>query len=166
MSDDDDKDKDGNDDKKIEPLKPLPFKRPAVKVKPENGAPLPSPGDPYQAAGFVAESDLARLVLVMGREGFKDGETAYVILQYVHIGLGEFGFEDDGQFFRFVFSDIQPKLIEVHGRSLLRICDQIALRRMPWIRQADRDFRLVAGGANDEPIITKINIDDWKPRED
>ena len=47
----------------------------------------------------------------------------------------------------------------MRGRDLLRIFDYIRLRRLPWIRQADRDFRA------DEPIILKIEIEDWVPPE-
>ena len=65
-----------------------------------------------------------------------------------------------------MFADIQPKLVTVHGRNLLRIFDYIGLRRMPWIRQADRDFRAVGGPADNEPIITLIDVQDWKRDED
>src|SRR3954454_9424330 len=51
---------------------------------------LPSLTDTYKAAGFSEE--VSCLVLIMGAPGFKPGGTAYVTLQYVHIGLGEFGF--------------------------------------------------------------------------
>ena len=80
-------------------------------------------------------------MLVMGKDGFRLGGTAYHLIQYVHISIGEFGFTANGQVFRFLFADLQPKLVTVEGRNLLRMCDQIALKRMPWIRQADRDFR-------------------------
>jgi len=166
---------DGGDDKKAERLKPLPFVRPAGKARPEKEALLPSLGDPYQAAGF-ADSEASRLVLIMGKDGFKPGGTAYYFLQYVHIGLGEFGFEAGGQFFRFVFADIQPKLVTVHGRNLLRMCDAVALRRVLWARQAeaDRDFRAEpapakAGGGgvgSSEPFISRIEVADWVREED
>lgn len=120
---------------------------------------LPSMTDPYKAAGFSDE--VSCLVLIMGASGFKPGGTAYVTLQYVHIGLGEFGFTPNGQRFRFVFSDIQPKLVTVHGRNLLRIYHHIGLRRMRWIRQADRDFRPADAADDNEPIITRIEVTDW-----
>ena len=72
-------------------LKPLPFTRP-VKPKPEQGALLPSHDDPYKAAGIPDNSEMPSLVLIMGKDGFKDGATAYYSVQYVHLGLGEFGF--------------------------------------------------------------------------
>jgi hypothetical protein len=126
---------------------------------------LPAPGDAYKAAGTLEASELSRLVLIMGRDGFKPGATAYVFLQYVHLGLGEFGFDADGQFFRFVFSDLAPKRVTVRGRNLLTVADAIALRRMAWIRQADRDFRVQAGAPADEPFITRIAVEDWQPEE-
>jgi hypothetical protein len=157
----------GKDDK-VAPLKPEPFLRVVAEAKasgkPDNNALLPSPDEPYQAAGFATESELSRLVLVMGKEGFKAGGTAYVTLQYVHLGLGEFGYDDDGQWFTYLFSDLQPKRLKCRGRNILRYFDYIGLRRLPWIRLADRDFRLV-GGANDEPIFTRIEITDWAPEE-
>ena len=37
---------------------------------------------------------------------------------------------------------------------------------MPWIRQADRDFRPANGIEDKEPFITRIEVEDWKrPRE-
>jgi hypothetical protein len=139
-------------------LKPLPFKRP-VTPRPEQDALLPAQDNPYKAAGIADNNELPSLVLIMGKEGFKDGSTAYYSVQYVHLGLGEFGFTEDGQWFRFVVSDLQPKQITVRGRDLLRIFDYIRLRRLPWIREADRDLR------NGEPIITQLDIDDWVPPE-
>jgi hypothetical protein len=55
-------------------------------------ATLPGLNDPYKAAGTPESGEVTRLVLIMGKDGFKLGASAYVILQYVHIGLGEFGF--------------------------------------------------------------------------
>jgi hypothetical protein len=136
----------------------------ARRTAPEKTALLPSLNDPYRAAGF-ADNEVNRLVLVMGKDGFRLGGTAYIFLQYMTIGTGELGFTADGQFFRFLFADIQPKLVTVYGRNLQRICDSISLRRMQWIRQADRDFRASDGMADDDPIITKIDIRDWKPED-
>ena len=76
--------------------------------------------------------------------------------------MGQFGFTANGQVFSFVVSDIQPKLVTVHGRNLLRIFDQISLRRIPWIRQADRDFRAGDGVGDTDPIITRLEVDDWR----
>ena len=101
----------------------------------------------------------------MGKDGFKAGGRAYYALQYVHISMGEFGFWDDGQWFNFLWSDLQPKLVTVRGRNLLRGWDYISLRRMPWIRQADRDFRGGYGAGDDEPSITRIEVTDWKRKE-
>jgi hypothetical protein len=125
----------------------------------ETEAMLPAPGDPYKAAGTPDNGEVSRLVLVMGKDGFQPGGTAYYFLQYVHLSMGEFGFWDDGQYFTFIWSDVQPKLVTVRGRNLLRISDYISLRRLPWIRQADRDFR--GAVPRDEPIITRIEITDW-----
>ena len=127
----------------------------------EKAALLPSLNTAYKASGTV-DNEVSRLVLVMGKDGFRPGGNAYVALQYVHMGVGEFGFTANDQVFRFVFSDIQPKLLTVHGRNLLRIFDYICLRRMPWIRQTDRDFRAIDAGMDTEPVITRIDIDDWQ----
>ena len=143
--------------------RPEPYLRGPEAGRTEKDGKLPGENDGYQAAGLPDNHEVSRLVLVMGREGFKHGAVAYVFLQYVHIGIGELGFTaDGGQFFRFLFSDLQPKQVTVHGRNLQRICDYIGLRRMPWIRQADRDFRAADETENSEPIITRIEIVDWK----
>lgn len=126
----------------------------------DKAALLPALTDPYAAGGFV-ENEVSRLVLVMGKDGFRIGGSAYIVFQYVHMGIGQLGFTANGQVFSFVFADLQPKLVTVHGRNLQRIFDYISLRRMPWIRQADRDFRAV-GGTSDEPFISRIVIEDWK----
>jgi hypothetical protein len=147
----------------IERLKPEPFVRGTAAARPEQEALLPALDDPYQASGLAASSEVSRLVIVMGREGFKAGGKAYHTLQYVHIGLGEFGFWDDGHWFNYVFSDIQPKLVTVRGRNLVRIFDYIGLRRMPWIRVADRDFRAADDADDGEPVITRIEVTDWVP---
>lgn len=147
-------------DDAIDRLRPAPYVRGTP--QPEKDAKLPGLGDAYQAAGLPENGELSRLVLVMGAAGFKATNTAYIFLQYVHIGLGEFGFMDDGQWFRFLWSDLQPKLVTVRGRNLLRIADYIGLRRLPWIRVADRDFRLSGGTVSDEPIITSIALTEWR----
>lgn len=126
----------------------------------EKAALLPGLNTAYKASGTV-ESEVSRLVLVMGKEGFAPGGTAYHVLQYVHLGHGEHGFTAEGQVFRYLFADLQPKLLTVHGRNLLRICDYIGLRRMPWIRQIDRDFREIGGAADTEPVITRIELTNW-----
>jgi hypothetical protein len=127
----------------------------------EKSALLPGLNTAYKASGTPENSEVSRLVLVMGHDGFAPGGTAYHFLQYVHIDMGEFGFTANGQVFRFVFSGRQPKLVTVHGRNLQRICDYISLRRMQWIRQADRDFRAVDAVEDAEPIITLIEMRDW-----
>lgn len=130
----------------------------------EKAALLPALGDAYKAAATPDHNEISRLVLILGRDGFRPGASAYIFLQYVHLGLGEFGFTANGdQTFRFVYSDLQPKLLVVQGRNLLRIADYIGLHRMAWIRQADRDFRADDGAADTEPFISSIEIHDWEP---
>jgi hypothetical protein len=126
----------------------------------ERAAALPGQNDLYKAAGYD-DSELSRLVLVMGKDGFNIGSTAYVFLQYMYIGTVELGYTDDGQVFRFVLSDTQPKQVTVWGDNLVQICDQMSLRKLQWIRQADEDFRAPVSG--DDPVITKIEIRDWQP---
>ena len=67
---------------------------------------------------------------------------------------------------RFVMADLQPNLVKLHGRNMLRICDYILLRRMPWIRLADRDFRAADDVAGTEPIFTRFEVADWKRPEE
>lgn len=153
-----------DDDEKVERLKPLPFLRPAGKARVEENVLWPGFNDPYQAAGGPENDEISRLVVVLGRDGFREGATAYHIFQYVHLDECEVGFTASGdQWFRFLFSGRSPKLVEGHGRSLLRTCEYVSLRRMPWIRLADRDFRRADGVPDDEPIITRIKITAWKP---
>jgi len=131
----------------------------------EKEAVLPALGDPYKAAGFAVDEESC-LVLVMGQAGFKLGSLAYINFQYVHIGMGGFGYTANGQVFTFLVADLEPKRVMVHGRNLLRIYHQIVRRRMPWIRQADRDFRPGDGAPDDEPIILSIEVRDWKPEKE
>jgi hypothetical protein len=128
----------------------------------ERAAPLPGMNDLYQAAGY-ADAETNRLVLVMGKDGFGIGGTAYVFLPYMYIGAVELGFTAEGQVFRFVSSEFQPRLVTVHGHYLTQLCDQISMRRLHWIRQADEDFKAPVSGG--EPVITKIEIRDWRPED-
>lgn len=137
----------------------------AEKPGADSSAFLPALTDPYKAAGSM-DNEVGRLVAVMGRDGFRGGEHAYIVLQYVHMGIGQFGFTAGGQAFNFVFSDIQPKLLTVQGRNLLRIFDGISLRRVPWIRLTDRDFRAGGDGADNEPVITRLEVTDWVRSEE
>lgn len=141
--------------------RPDAYVRTLPSARPEKDAMLPGFNDPYKAAGMADNSEVSRLVLIMGKDGFKPGATAYHFIQYIHMGRGEFGFTAEGQVYRFLVGDLEPKWVELHGRSILRICDYIALRRMPWIRVADRDLRGPGGGADDEPIFTRIKVTDW-----
>jgi hypothetical protein len=155
------------DDDVIDRMKPKLYvrdARAADSAREGHDAKLPGLADPYQAAGLAEHNEVSRLVLVMGKDGFTAGGVAYHFLQYVHISRGGFGFYDDGQRFTFLWSDLEPKQVTVRGRNLLRICDYISLRRMPWIRVADRDFRAGAGAESEAPIITGIEIVDWKPK--
>jgi hypothetical protein len=131
------------------------------RVSPEKSAALPSPADPYQAAGFP-EDGVGRLVIMRGKQAFSAGATAYLFLQYLYVGRAELGYTATGQIFRFLYTDFQPLIVTVYGRALLRTCDQISHHRMPWIREADRDFT-GDGLADDDPVITRIEIADWKP---
>jgi hypothetical protein len=47
----------------------------------------------------------------------------------------------------------------IHGDHLFRICDAISLRRVQWIRQAERDTAMPVNS----PVITNIEIRDWRP---
>jgi hypothetical protein len=120
-----------DDENRYDPVKYL--REPARPDTLEKAALLPGLNTDYKASGTV-DNEVSRLVLVMGKDGFRIGSTAYITLQYVHLGIGLLGFTANGQVFSFLFSDLQPKLLTVYGRNLLRIYDYIGLRRMPWIR--------------------------------
>ena len=135
------------------------YARVPEQATPAQAALLPGLNTSYKAAGTAENHETSRLVVILGKQGFRIGETAYVVFQYAHLGTGDLGFTAEGHVFRFPFFDLQPRLLTVHGRSLLRTFDYIALRRMPWIRQADRDFQ----AGDDEPVITRITVEDWKP---
>ena len=146
-----------DDNDKYDPAK---FRREGPSDK---AAALPGPHTPYKAAATAYDGELPSLILIMGREGFKAGNVAYHILQYSHVDSGEFVMSDDGQLFRFLFYDLQPKQLTVKGRNLLRIFQQLGSKRLPWIRMTDRDFRVVVGDDTDEPVITSIVLEDWRP---
>jgi hypothetical protein len=149
----------------VENLRPDVYSRALATSRSERDGRLPALSDPYQAAGTPDNAEVSRLVVIMGKNGFKPGATAYYLLQYVHLSWGEFGFDADGQWFSYVFADIQPKKLTAHGRGILRYADYIALHRLPWIRMADRDFRAGDGAESDEPIFTRIEVTDWeKPK--
>ena len=131
---------------------------------PESASQLPNLNDDYKASGMV-DSDCFRLTLINGKKGFEPGGRAYIALQYVHIGTGEFGFTKDGQIFTFLYSELQPKLLTVEGRNLLRIFDNITTHRMPWIRVIDRDLRAV-DDVSQEPVITALKLELWKPEKE
>ena len=152
-----------DDESKYDPLKF--HQKAATPEVSDRIALLPGLNSPYKASSTV-DGEVSRLVVIMGKDGFRIGSVAYVTLQYAHLGTGELGFSANGQVFSFLFSDLQPKLLTVHGRNLLRVYHHIGLKRMAWIRQTDRDFRLV-GDEADEPIITRIDLNNWKrPKEE
>jgi hypothetical protein len=152
-------------DNRDEKLKPLPFTRQVSPARPEAEARWPTFTDPYKAGGAAIDAEIPCLVIVLGRDGFKPGQTAYRVLQYVYLDEGEAGFTADGdQWFSYVFASRAPKRLTVHGRGIFRYADLIGHKRQPWIRLADRDFR--AGEARDEePVITRITLEDWMPEE-
>lgn len=120
-------------------------------------AALPGPDDPYQAAGSGDGKETPLLVLVTRR-------PPYHAFEYPHIGNLVWDTTPDGEIFRFVYSGFEPKRVAVHGDGLMRIWHQIGLRQIPWIRQADRDFR-PAGARSKEPVITRLEVTDWvRPR--
>lgn len=130
----------------------------------DEAALLPSLTTEYKASATPSAKAVMRLVVILGKEGFRPGGTAYIAFQYVHLGTERFGFTPDGgQQFSFVVSDLEPQRVTVKGRNLLRVFDYIGLHRMPWIRQTDRDFQVV-GARSDEPVITSIEVEDWMPR--
>jgi hypothetical protein len=119
----------------------------------EKKAALPGEDDPYRAAGNGGGDEIAVLVLVTPR-------PPYHFFEYPHIGNLLWDETPAGEVIRFVYSGFEPKLVLVHGEGLLRLCHQIGLRQIPWIRQADRDFR-PAGARSNEPVITRFEVTDW-----
>ncbi len=138
-----------------------------TEIKPaEDQALLPTLNDPYKAASSLVDSEVSRLVLVMGKDGFRVGGNAYIALPYMHMGIGQFGFTEHGQVFSFVFADLQPKLVTMYGRNVLRYFDHISQGRMPWIREADRDFRPNPLTPDSLPIFTRFHVENWKREMD
>jgi hypothetical protein len=146
-------------------LRPTPYRRgvPDGDTKlAETKARLPGPDTPYEAAALADTHGTNSLVLITFKDGFTPGGVAYTALQYAHIDLGEFVYYDDGQRFAFTFAGLQPKLVTVSGRNLVRIYELIGLHQLHWIRQVDRNF-LPGGMADDgRECITRIEVTDWK----
>lgn len=63
--------------------------------------------------------------------------------------------------FKVVFVGMQSWAVTVHGRNLRRLFDRLNDHCLRKIVQADRDF----GEDKDQPIVTKIEIDDVTPKE-
>ncbi len=121
---------------------------------------LPLPGAPYKADGFALKHEVRSLVLILGKHAMTPGKTARYDFPYLRIDMGEFGFEEDGgHWFRFLVASLEPKRVTVRGYELLLIYDYIRLGRMPWIREADRPFRIEG-----EKIITSITVEEWEPK--
>jgi hypothetical protein len=135
-------------------------KNPLHRLDAAKRAALPGPDDPYEAAGSADPHETPLLVVIMGKEHFQPGRKPYYAFEYAHIGNLEFEITHVGNAFHFVYSGFQPKLILVYGDDVLRIWHQIGTRQIPWIREADRDFR-PAGARSDKPIITKVEVFDW-----
>jgi hypothetical protein len=158
--------KNGKGGDKVETLVPRPYLRTGESGKPnaskaEEPPAWPSFNDPYKAAGTADNEGLTALVIVLGKDAAKPGGYAYRIFQYVHLDEGGGGITPRGeQFFAFLFSGRQPKVLTVYGRNVQRTCDYIARHRMPWIRVADRDFQPGDGADDDTPIITRATIED------
>jgi hypothetical protein len=138
--------------------KVLEFKRPPA-VAPADPF-WPDLAAPYRAAGKPSDADIPRLLVVMGKEGFQPGGTAFHTLPYRLIDEGGLGYDDDGEWFFFLFGCARPVRLLARGRNLRRICDAIARHRMPWIRVADRDFRPCDGLDDDVPIFTHIEVEE------
>jgi hypothetical protein len=68
--------------------------------------------------------------------------------------------------FSYVFGDMQPKLLTVRGRNLLRIYHRVGKRKPSWLRLADRDFRDGDGVPSNTPIILQMTLTDWKRRRE
>ena len=103
-----------------------------VRPRRREGGALPALADAYKAAATPDNQEIRRLVLVMGKDGFKPGGRRLCVPAIPASGPGRVRlFGRRRASFRFVIADLQPKLVPVHGRNLLRICDYIGLRRIP-----------------------------------
>ena len=154
---------DDDTDGKVKALRPVPYVRsPVTGRAAESETFWPTLTDAYKAAGTPDTDAIPRLVVVMGRDRFKPGGgTAYYALPYSDMGVGEFGFEADGQWFRFPFNEPGRRVILKAAMARHPAPgDYISLRRMPWIRLADRDFRPADGLSDDEPIFTQIEVEE------
>jgi hypothetical protein len=137
-----------------------------ARLTPSSDDVLPSASDPYQAHGLPANNPLTRLCVVMGREGFQAGGTAYRFFQYVHLDSDTgLGFTPQGQVLTLRFAGMKPVSVTIRGRNLLRLCDYLHLHRVPWIRVADRDFQATDGSGDNEPIITGLEVVDLETGE-
>ncbi len=82
--------------------------------------------------------------------------------QYVHLGIGQFGFTANGQLFSYVFCRHPAEAGYGAWPQPSANFDLITLRRMPWIRQGDRDFRAVGAAPDSEAFISRIEVEDWQ----
>jgi hypothetical protein len=141
-----------------------------LKVYQKGGAPagaagtdaaLPEPGDDYKAAGREDSHEIPGLVVIVADAA---GGMSHFSFEYRHIVNLELGFPPAGGVaFTFLYSGLRPKLVIAKGDLLLRTWQLIGLGRVPWIRQARRDFR--PAGTSKEPVIASIQVIDWvRPR--
>lgn len=125
---------------------------------------LPSSETEYRAASRPSNKPLTRLVVCLGKDGFKPGGIAYHFFQYVHLDSNaDFSFEKNGHVLRFSFAAMTPTRVIIRGRNLLKIMDYIQLHRMAWVRVADRDYAPVDASDEDgrpRPLIISISISD------
>jgi hypothetical protein len=151
----------GNRDSKVESFKDAVYTRSAA-ARTETEPGWPGLGELYRAAGNPDNDAIARLVVVMGGDRFKPGDQpAYYTLPYHDMGIGEYGFDKDGQWFRIPFHESgRTRLLAARGCGIFRIGDYISLSRMPWIRLADRDFRPGDGEDADAPVFTHISVEE------
>lgn len=132
-------------------------------------ADLPGEKTPYQAMALQANHEITSLIVIMGKDGWLPGGTAYHSLDYMHMGHGTFGFIANGeQEFWFPFADpVEPVGLRVRGRNVLKAFRLISLKRMPWIRMKDegRDFQAGEAANDRTPVITRIEVKPWVPEE-
>ena len=125
-----------DDRDRSELLKPLPLTRPLSTARPAEADVLwPSFTDPYEAAG-TREGEIPCFALVMGKDGLKPGATAYYVVQYVHLSLGEVGFTASGdQWFSYLYNDRPARRLWVEGTAAAHLPPdrrRTAVRGFDW----------------------------------
>ena len=144
-------------------IRPMSVPRRSRQPRPadEERASLPGLNDPYKAAAFREQRGKPPRA-GHGQGRLQPGQRLYRFCNTCISAWASSASRPTARCSASSSADLQPKLVTVHGRNLLRICDYISLRRMPWIRAGGSGFPGAAMACGHEPIITRIEVEDWK----